>query len=114
MIIQLRYDRILCSTIYKRSFLSRLILQVNTTVETINYCESKLCKHRGSLSGSGLVSYSLRAGLNTSYCVLLRSQHPSCLREDAGEEAELPAYCALQVSHQIVCISLLISFRNNH
>ena len=65
-------------------------------METINYCESELCKHRDSLRGSGLVSYSLRASLNTSYCVLLRSQHPSCLREDT-EEAELPAYCALQV-----------------
>ena len=65
-------------------------------METINYCESELCQHRDSLRGSGLVSYSLRASLNTSYCVLLRSQHPSCLREDT-EEAELPAYCALQV-----------------
>ena len=63
-------------------------------METINYCESELCKHRGNLPGSGLVTYHLRAGLNTSYCVLLRSQHPSCLRED---ETELPAHCALQV-----------------
>lgn len=68
-------------------------------METINYCGSELCKHRDNLRGSGLVSYSLRAGLNTSYCVLLRSQHPSCLREDT-EEAELPAYCATQVSGQ--------------
>ena len=66
------------------------------------------------MSGSGLVSYSLRAGLNTSYCVLLRSQHPNCLREDMGEEAELPAYCALQVCHQIMRISIIISLKNRH
>ena len=83
-------------------------------MEAINYCESELCKHRGSLSGSGLVSYSLRAGLNTSYCVLLRSQHPNCLREDMGEEAELPTYCALQVCYKIMRISIIISLKNRH
>ena len=53
-----------------------------------------MCKHRGSVSG--LVSYQLRASLNTSYCVLVRSQHPSCVREDT-DEAELPEHCVLQV-----------------
>ena len=53
----------------------------------------------------------LRADLNTSYCVLLRSQHPNCLREDMGEEAELPAYCALQVCHKIMRILIIISLR---
>ena len=63
-------------------------------METINYCESEMCKHRGSVSG--LVSYQLRASLNTSYCILVRSQHPSCVREDT-DEAELPEHCVLQV-----------------
>ena len=71
-------------------------------MEQINYCESSLCKQsRDHLFGS--VTTSLTSDLNTSYCLLLRLNHPSCSVNDPGPR------CVIQVPNPGVCSPQLLS-----
>ena len=73
-------------------------------MEQINYCESSLCKQSGDhLFGS--VTTSLQSNVNSSYCLLVKLNHPSCNVDEPGEQ------CVLPVSSPAVCSPELVGVR---
>ena len=74
---------------------------MNTTVEQLSSCGSALCPARYSAPGleTGLVTFRLRAALNTSHCALLRLAHPSC----RDTEAAAAPHCTLALARPAVC-----------
>ena len=70
----------------------------------MNRCESSVCKKKKD-NLWGAVSYKLQASINTSYCLLVRIQHPTCTGSEDSPR------CVFPVSRPAVCSPELLGYK---